>query len=138
MGSAALCHLAERKQNVLGIEQFDIAHDHGSSHGKTRVIRKAYFEHSDYVPLLTHSYGEWDRLEVETNRQLVFRTGLMLAGLPERSMIPGVKQAAAEHGLDMATAEKRAPAIVQAIVGSVPAELESPTPGSKRFFLSER
>ena len=101
MGSAALCHLAERKQNVLGIDQFDIAHDRGSSHGGTRILRKAYFEHPDYVPLLTRTYEEWARLEAETNRQLIFRTGLMLVGRPELNLIPGVKQAAAEHGLDI-------------------------------------
>ena len=51
-GSAALDHVAARGASVLGIERFGIAHDQGSSHGHTRVIRQAYFEHPDYVPLL--------------------------------------------------------------------------------------
>jgi sarcosine oxidase len=50
-GSAALDHLARRGVRALGLDQFGVAHDRGSSHGETRIIRKAYFEHPDYVPL---------------------------------------------------------------------------------------
>ena len=45
MGSAAAFHLCQRGASVLGVDQFAIAHDRGSSHGHTRLIRKAYFEH---------------------------------------------------------------------------------------------
>ena len=58
VGSAALYHLASEGVRALGIEQFGIAHHRGSSHGQTRVIRQAYFEHSDYVPLLLASYQQ--------------------------------------------------------------------------------
>ena len=51
-GSAACYHLAKRGVAVAGLEQFAIGHDRGSSHGDTRIIRLAYFEHPDYVPLL--------------------------------------------------------------------------------------
>ena len=54
MGSAACHHLASRGARVLGLEQFPLVHDRGSSHGETRIIRQAYFEHPDYVPLLPH------------------------------------------------------------------------------------
>ncbi|MFP6621332.1 MAG: FAD-dependent oxidoreductase, partial [Pirellulaceae bacterium] len=52
VGSAAIYHLARRGLSVLGLDRFPDAHDRGSSHGHTRVIRKAYFEHPSYVPLL--------------------------------------------------------------------------------------
>jgi choline dehydrogenase-like flavoprotein len=52
MGSAAACHLARRGQRVLGLERFGPAHDRGSSHGGSRIIRQAYFEDPAYVPLL--------------------------------------------------------------------------------------
>ena len=45
MGSAALYHLAQRGLDVLGIEQFDIPHELGSSGGVTRIYRLAYQEH---------------------------------------------------------------------------------------------
>jgi sarcosine oxidase len=56
VGSAALFHLARRGVRAIGTERFDIAHDRSSSHGETRVIRQAYFEHPDYVPLLRSAY----------------------------------------------------------------------------------
>ena len=62
MGSAAVYHLAQRGQRVLGLEQFDVPHDMGSSHGVTRVIRLTYFEHPSYVPLLARAYALWREL----------------------------------------------------------------------------
>jgi len=99
MGSAALYHLAARGLNVLGLEQFDIAHDRGSSHGVTRLIRKAYFEHPDYVPLVTRSYERWRELEAESNQTLLTRTGLLMFGPPDGDVIRGVRRAATEHNL---------------------------------------
>lgn len=101
MGSAALWHLARRGHRVLGIEQFGIGHDRGSSHGATRIIRKAYFEHADYVPLLHRTYDLWSELEAASGKHLVFRTGLLLFGSPTGSVISGVKRAASLHQLDI-------------------------------------
>ena len=56
VGSAALFHVARRGLRVLGLDQFPGGHDRGSSHGQTRIIRQAYFEHPDYVPLLRRGY----------------------------------------------------------------------------------
>ena len=50
-----------------GIERFTVAHDRGSSHGLSRIIRLAYWEHPDYVPLLRRAYELWRRLERETH-----------------------------------------------------------------------
>ena len=65
MGSAALYHLARRGKRVLGIERFDIPHELGSSHGVTRIIRLAHFEHPSYVPLVRRAYELWRELETE-------------------------------------------------------------------------
>jgi sarcosine oxidase len=70
MGSSACYHLAQRGHKVLGIEQFDISHEYGSHAGQSRIIRKAYFENSDYVPLLNRAYENWKTLEEETNTQI--------------------------------------------------------------------
>ncbi len=59
MGSAACWQLARRGQRVLGLERFDIPHAHGSSHGVTRIIRLAYYESPDYVPLLRRAFELW-------------------------------------------------------------------------------
>jgi len=99
MGSAAANHLARRGVRVQGLEQFDIAHDRGSSHGRTRIMRKAYFEHPDYVPLLHRVYDMWAELEAATDTALFHRVGLLLAGPPEGPVVSGVKRAASEHAL---------------------------------------
>ncbi len=99
MGGSAVWHLARRGVRVLGIEQFDIGHDRGSSHGATRLIRRAYFEHPDYVPLVDRAYALWEELERACSRKLLHRCGLMLAGKPDGPMIAGVERAAREHKL---------------------------------------
>ena len=98
-GSGALFHLARRGLKVLGIDRFGAAHDQGSSHGETRIIRKAYFEHPDYVPLLLRSYDLWADLEAESRQQLFWKCGLMLAGLPDSEAISGARLSASQHGL---------------------------------------
>ena len=93
MGSSALYHLSKRGLNVLGIEQFDVAHDRGSSHGDTRIIRKAYFEHPNYIPLLQRAYELWHELEQESGKTLFNPCGLMVAGPPDGEVIQGVHEA---------------------------------------------
>ena len=68
MGSAACYHLARRGLRTLGLERFDIPHTMGSSHGITRIIRLAYYEHPSYVPLLLRAFDLWDELERESGR----------------------------------------------------------------------
>lgn len=75
MGSAALYHLARPGRRILGLEQFEIPHELGSSHGETRIIRLAYFEHPNYVPLLRRAYELWDELASETGEALLIRNG---------------------------------------------------------------
>ena len=98
-GSGAAYHLARRGLRVLGLDRFGPAHDQGSSHGETRIIRKAYFEHPDYVPLLLQAYDLWADLEAESQRQLFWKCGLMLAGLPDSEAISGARLSASQHDL---------------------------------------
>ncbi len=100
-GSAALYHAARRGLSVLGLEQYPIAHDLGSSHGETRIIRKAYFEHPDYVPLLLRAYELWRDLEGVQGRSLMHLCGLLLAGPPEGETIAGARLAADAHGVEL-------------------------------------
>lgn len=103
MGSAALWHLARRGCKVLGIEQFGVAHDQGSSHGGSRLIRRAYFEHPDYVPLVSRAYTLWDELEAAYGKKLFHRTGLFLAGNRPGILIDGVLRASQAHKLEIET-----------------------------------
>jgi sarcosine oxidase len=99
VGSAAMHQLARRGANVLGIDQFPGGHDRGSSHGETRVIRQAYFEHPDYVPLLLRAYELWRELEQEADVDLLHQVGLLQVGPPDGCVVRGVLEAARLHRL---------------------------------------
>lgn len=97
MGSATLYHLARRGASVLGLEQFDIPHERGSSHGVSRIIRLAYAEHPDYVPLLRRAYELWRSLEVAAGEPLLLITGGLDIGAPESATIRGSLHSCAVH-----------------------------------------
>ena len=99
MGSAALYQLAQRGKRVLGIEQFGIAHEKGSSHGVTRIIRLAYHEHPSYVPLMRRAYELWRDLETSTGEQVLHITGSIDAGPPGSAYFAGSLQSCEEHDL---------------------------------------
>ncbi|HXW52012.1 MAG TPA: N-methyl-L-tryptophan oxidase [Candidatus Acidoferrales bacterium] len=99
MGSAAAAHLAAKGKRVLGLEQFTPVHDRGSSHGQTRIIRKAYWEDPSYVPLLERAYELWADLERRSGKRLYLRTGGLMVGDPKSALITGSRRSAAEHGL---------------------------------------
>ncbi|MGI8666887.1 MAG: N-methyl-L-tryptophan oxidase [Jatrophihabitans sp.] len=89
MGSAAALQLAQRGQRVLGIEQFTPAHPFGSSHGGSRIVRKAYFEKPDYVPLLVRAYQLWDELSAAFGTELFTRCGALMLGRPDSPVVAG-------------------------------------------------
>jgi sarcosine oxidase len=99
MGSAAAAHLAARGQRVLGLERFRPAHDRGSSHGDSRVIRQSYFEDPAYVPLLLRAYELWDELARDSGTELIRRTGGLYFGPPESTVVTGSIRSAREWGL---------------------------------------
>ena len=99
VGSAALYHLARRGLRVVGLDRFPPGHSRGSSHGETRAIRKAYFEHPDYVPLLQRAYDNWRSLEQESNSRLLFTVGLLEVGAEDSELIVGVRTAADKYQL---------------------------------------
>jgi sarcosine oxidase len=74
MGSSTIYNLAKRGQKVLGLEQFDIPHAEGSSHGVNRIIRLAYYEDPSYVPLLRRAYEMWTDIETIAGEQLLYKT----------------------------------------------------------------
>jgi sarcosine oxidase len=100
-GSAAMHHLASRGLRVTGIDRFHPPHDRGSSHGETRIIRKAYFEHPDYVPLLHRAWELWERLEQHSETKLLERRSLLITGPPDSEVTEGARRAAAQHALPL-------------------------------------
>jgi sarcosine oxidase len=99
MGSAAAAHAAARGMRVLGIEQFGPSHAAGSSHGSTRIIRQAYYESPDYVPLLQRAYTLWDALEAQTGETLRARTGGLFVGRADAPVVAGTLESARRWNL---------------------------------------
>lgn len=99
MGSAAAYQLAARGQRVLGLERHTPAHDLGSSHGRSRIIRQAYFEDPAYVPLLLRAYELWRQLEHDSGQDLLTITGGLMIGPPDSEIVTGSLRSAEEHDL---------------------------------------
>jgi sarcosine oxidase len=119
MGSATLYELSRRGKRVLGLEAFAPGHRLGSSHGESRVIRLAYYEHPNYVPLLLRAYERWAELERESGEALLRITGGLMIGPPESELVRGALASAEQHGLDhqlldAAEVRRRYPALAPA------------------------
>ncbi len=99
MGSATVYELASRGLRVLGLEQFDIPHDQGSSHGVNRIIRLAYYEDPSYVPLLLRSFERWRELEAVSGEKLLYTTGSVDASPEDNDVFTGSLRSCIEHDL---------------------------------------
>ncbi|SEE99737.1 Selenocysteine lyase/Cysteine desulfurase [Streptomyces sp. 3213] len=98
-GSAALRHLAARGLDVLGLEQYGLGHDLGSSHGETRMIRRAY-PHPDWDALVDTAYQAWTELAGASKAQLLDITGGLYAApsnRPDPLRGPGCREVDAEE-----------------------------------------
>jgi len=117
-GSCACARLAKHGANVLGIEQFeDVTHSYGSSHGKSRIIRTAYFESPKYVPLVQRSLELWQESQqeyVDLQRAectsadgvnsidpcpLLVLSGCLIIGKKSTMIVKGTLRSAREHNL---------------------------------------
>ena len=99
MGSAAAFHLASRGARVLGLDRYAPPHTLGSTHGDTRIIREAYFEHPLYVPLVQRAYELWFDLERATGRRLYTQTGGLNVGPENGALVQGALKSVKEHAL---------------------------------------
>jgi sarcosine oxidase len=99
MGSAGVFHLARNGCRVLGLDRFTPPHTLGSSHGESRIIREAYFEHPCYVPLVQRAYELWDELAALSATRLFVQTGGLMLGRPESVVVSGARRSAELHHL---------------------------------------
>ena len=99
MGSAVAFEVAKRGQKVLGIDRFEPPHTMGSTHGKSRIIREAYFEDPGYVPLVARAFEKWGEIESLSGRRIFERTGGLMLGPPDGRLVSGALASAREHRL---------------------------------------
>jgi sarcosine oxidase len=100
MGSAAAYHLARRGCEVIALDANARGHALGSSHGRTRIVRQAYFEAPEYVPLLKRAYDLWHELEKESGRKLLeLCGGLFIGDSAHATLVEDAKHSADLHAI---------------------------------------
>lgn len=98
MGSSAAYHLAKSGMKTLALERFELNHSNGSSHGETRGMRTAYYEHPSYLPLINRSLELWMELQKGTRKPIIRMTGGVAIGRPDGTLVGGQISAAKKHG----------------------------------------
>lgn len=99
MGGSTAEALARAGARVLGLDRYAPPHALGSSHGRTRLIREAYFEHPAYVPLVQRAYAGWAELERWAGKRLLQTTGALMLGPPDGEIVQGALRSARQHAL---------------------------------------
>jgi len=101
MGSSTCYHLAKSSAHVMGIEQFELAHEKGAHSGQSRIVRKAYFEHPDYIPLLERAYQNWQEIERISGNKLYHQTGLFYSAPQGHAIIENIRDAAKRYKIPL-------------------------------------
>jgi len=100
MGSATSWSLARAGVSVLGLDQYPAAHEYGSSHGETRIIRSVYFEGDIYTPLVRAAYTAWKTIETEHNQTFFRQTGGLDLSLKQDGVFEAALIAAQNGGFE--------------------------------------
>jgi monomeric sarcosine oxidase len=100
MGTAAAWALGQRGVKSLVLEQFSHVHDKGSHSGETRIIRHAYAESPEYVPLVQRADKLWQELEAEIDEPVLIRCGGLELAAPGYNHARSARHSAEEHGLN--------------------------------------
>jgi len=99
MGTAAAWALGKRGLKTLLLEQFHHVHDQGSHGGETRVIRHAYAESPEYVPLVRRADQLWQELQASVGEQVLVRCGGLELAAPGFAHARAARASADAHGL---------------------------------------
>jgi len=99
MGTAAAWALGKRGLKTLLLEQFHHVHDRGSHGGETRVIRHAYAESPEYVPLVRRADQLWQELQASVGEQVLVRCGGLELAAPGFAHARAARASADAHGL---------------------------------------
>lgn len=100
MGASALWRASQKCTKALGIDAAGPTHCYGSSHGESRIFRRAYWEGEQYLPLLNHADFLWHELAQSTDKKILFRTGGIFIGPKSSSVVDGSIKTANRGGID--------------------------------------
>jgi sarcosine oxidase len=110
MGAATAWRLARSGHEVVVLEQFDVGHTRGSSHGRSRIVRLAYPK-AQWVLLAREAMAGWRELEADSGETLLELYGLLeLVDDPADSSRDALEEAGTGYELlDAADARARWP-----------------------------
>src|SRR6185295_16981756 len=97
MGAAVAWRLAHRRATVVGFDRYHPPHTIGSTHGRSRIIREAYYEHPQYVPIVQRAYALWAELEAAARVRLFQACGGLMIGAPGSRLMTGARESAVTH-----------------------------------------
>ncbi|XP_065937101.1 peroxisomal sarcosine oxidase [Magallana gigas] len=98
-GSSTAYQLAKQGKKTLLLEQFPLPHSRGSSHGQTRITRKAYGELEYYTVMMKEAFPLWETLERESGRKIFRETGMLTMGAPGDTFTMGTIRCLQRHGI---------------------------------------
>ena len=111
MGAATARALARSGRDVLVLEQFQIGHARGSSHGTSRIFRFSYPD-PRYVRMAMESRELWAEAEDEVGEQLITPTGGLDAGKALDEHVAALSECGADYEIiDGAEVTRRWPAM---------------------------
>lgn len=99
MGASTALALADRGHEVTIFEQLEINHRRGSSHGRSRIIRKAYPD-AYYTELMAEGYPMWHKLQERVPEPIVFESGLLYFGNRDSSTVSSLVAGLRENGVE--------------------------------------
>jgi sarcosine oxidase len=105
-GSSAARYVAIKGHDVALFEQFELGHDLGSSHGNSRIVRKAYPD-SFYTQCMTQAYPLWAELERHADQRLIHEVGLLYVGDANSADVKSMASGLAEVGVPFDILEPR-------------------------------
>jgi len=97
VGSAAAYHAAKAGRRTLLLEQFELGHGRGSSHGESRIIRHSYSS-VDYATLAPEAFRMWRQLERESGAALLTMTGGVDLGPADNPALVACRESLAAAG----------------------------------------
>lgn len=97
VGSAAGWYATKAGLKVLTIDNGHPPHDQGSHHGETRLIRHAYGDNINYLPMVLRAQRLWDELEQLTGEKIMHRCGVINIGPKDCKFIRNVIDSAKDY-----------------------------------------
>ncbi len=96
MGASTALALSDRGHQVDLYEQFEPGHDHGSSHGRSRIVRRAYPD-AFYTAIMQDGYPMWAALAHRLGEPILHECGLLYFGSADSNNVRDVIAALTQH-----------------------------------------